>query len=139
MMYATKLGMEDNQLVLNNNQTTVYYHENGGLSFYANGNYINIDDEKRLVLGDHQDEDFGLEAIPGEINYFKKLSYRMNENFQLCSDNSIRYQSSCDVVRRISIRYEQDWSYETMMRYPLELPPGWFGEDYTAKRLRAHG
>ncbi|GEQ67772.1 hypothetical protein JCM33374_g1437 [Metschnikowia sp. JCM 33374] len=97
------LNIEDNQLVIKE-WSGFFSYRSGSLQIKSSGQYLTFNDAGKLDLSDLPDENFSVTPQKGKSTV-KKLSYKGEDTFALCSDLMVRYNTTCGCGRSVSITY----------------------------------
>ncbi|GEQ68595.1 hypothetical protein JCM33374_g2263 [Metschnikowia sp. JCM 33374] len=100
------VGLSNGTLLLQNTTSHFeYYYFGGTLESRGNLSYLVVGPQGKLCLGHLPDRHFSLDMWPINSDH-RGVYYYNDRDFELCGDNSVRFQSQCDGARRIQLQFE---------------------------------
>ncbi|KAM9926626.1 hypothetical protein OXX59_003090 [Metschnikowia pulcherrima] len=83
-----------------------FYPDAGIIVKLSSQKFLRVNGNGEFTMGDEPDDNFqmGGKSVKGGR---RKLLYNGREEFQLCEDNTVCFNSTCEDARKITISYEE--------------------------------
>ena len=83
-----------------------FYPDAGMIVKLSSKQFLRVNENGEFTMGDEPDVNFLMGDKSGKAGR-RKLLYNGREEFQLCEDNTVCFNSTCEDARAITISYEE--------------------------------
>lgn len=98
------LLVKKNMIFANDHFSVFNYDGNKTIKLSRSTKFLNVSKNGLLIMIPGSSSDFHVDEEPN-LGKIRKVSYQEDEVFDICSDNLIRYNSSCEGAKKVLMFY----------------------------------